>query len=29
MAGFVMRRLMPRATAAAIMGRAVKGFDAP
>ena len=29
LAAFVMRRLLPRATATAIMGRAAKGFDAP
>ncbi|WP_045878328.1 SDR family NAD(P)-dependent oxidoreductase [Pseudofrankia sp. DC12] len=29
LAAFAMRRLLPRATATAIMGRAVKGFDAP
>ena len=28
-AGFVMRRLLPRAAATAIMGRATKGFEAP
>ena len=29
LASFVMRRLLPRATATAIMGRVAKGFDAP
>ena len=29
LAAFVMRRLLPRATATAVMGRAVKGFLAP
>ncbi|ADP83699.1 SDR family NAD(P)-dependent oxidoreductase [Pseudofrankia inefficax] len=29
LAAFAMRRVLPRATATAIMGRAVKGFDAP
>jgi len=29
LAAFALRRLLPRATATAIMGRAVKGFDAP
>lgn len=29
LAAFVMRRLLPRAAATAIMGRSVKGFDAP
>jgi uncharacterized protein len=29
LAAFVMRRLLSRATVPAIMGRVVKGFDAP
>ena len=29
LASFVMRRLLPRATATAVMGRASKGFEAP